>query len=286
MSHSPSPSPAPAVSSSRSWTVNCSILLTDLPVPARPEAARDAGFDAVEFWWPFAEAVPADRDVDAFVRAVGDAGVRLTGLNFPAGDMPAGDRGLLSDPSRSRQFRDAIDVAVGIGAQLGTTGFNALYGNRIDGVAPAEQDAIAAENLAAAGRAAAAIGAVVLVEPVSGVDAYPLKTAADAIAVLDRVGSADVALLLDVYHLAVNGDDVAAAITRYADRIGHVQIADAPGRGEPGTGDLPLTGWLDQLAAAGYAGWIGCEYKPTGPDPFAWLPAEARAASTARAKLA
>ncbi|MBP2367985.1 hydroxypyruvate isomerase [Pseudonocardia parietis] len=263
--------------------MNCSILFTDLPLHERPQAARDAGFDAVEFWWPFAEAVPANREVDAFVRAVDDAGVRLTGLNFPAGDMPAGDRGLLSDPSRSHEFRDAIAIATGIGARLGTTGFNALYGNRIDGVAPAEQDTLAAENLAVAGLAAAAIGAVVLVEPVSGVDAYPLKTAADAVAVLDRVGSDHVALLLDVYHLAVNGDDVEAAIDRYAGRIGHVQIADAPGRGEPGTGDLPLSAWLERLTAAGYDGWIGCEYKPTGSDPFAWLPAGARAGSTTRA---
>ncbi len=259
----------------RSWTVNCSILLTDLPLHRRPQAARDAGFDAVEFWWPFAEAVPADPDVDAFVRAVRDAGVTLSGLNFAAGDMPSGDRGLLSDPSRSQQFRDNIDVAVGIGAQLGTSGFNALYGNRQGGVDPAEQDALAAQNLAAAGRAAAAIGAVVLVEPVSGVPAYPLRTAADAVAVLDRVrdehGVDSLRLLADLYHLSVNGDDVAAAIDSYADRVGHVQIADSPGRGEPGTGDLPLDAWLDRLAAAGYDGTVGLEYKATADDPFAWL---------------
>lgn len=270
--------------SSPSWTVNCSILLTELPLLARPQAARDAGFEAVEFWWPFAGSVPGDRDVDAFVRAVDDAGVTLSGLNFPAGDMPAGDRGLLSDPSRSREFRDGVDVATGIGARLGTTGFNALYGNRLDGVAPAEQDALAAQNLAAAGRAAAAIGAVVLVEPVSGVPAYPLRTAADAVAVLDRVrdehGVDALRLLADLYHLSVNGDDVEAAIDRYAARVGHVQIADAPGRGEPGTGELPLAAWLDRLAAAGYRGRTGLEYKATGPDPFTWLPAAARAGST------
>jgi hydroxypyruvate isomerase len=270
--------------SAPSWTVNCSILLTDLPLLARPQAARDAGFDAVEFWWPFAEPVPADRDVDAFVRAVRDAGVTLTGLNFAAGDMPGGDRGLLSDPTRTGAFLDNIDVTVGIGAQLGTTGFNALYGNRVEGVDPAEQDALAAANRAAAGRAAAEIGAVVLVEPVSGAPAYPLRTAADAVAVLDRVraehGVDSLRLLADLYHLTVNGDDVAAAIDSHAARTGHVQIADAPGRGEPGTGDLPLRRWLDQLAAAGYTGRVGLEYKASGPDPFSWLPADQRAASS------
>ncbi|MBW0106648.1 hydroxypyruvate isomerase family protein [Pseudonocardia sp. KRD291] len=266
-----------------SWTVNCSILLTDLPLLDRPQAARDAGFDAVEFWWPFADAVPADREVDAFVGAVRDAGVTLTGLNFAAGDMPGGDRGLLSDPRRGAEFVDNIDVAVGIGARLGTTGFNALYGNRVEGTAPAEQDELAAANLAAAGRAAAAIGAVVLVEPVSGAPAYPLRTAADAVAVLDRVrdehGVDSLRLLADLYHLAVNGDDVDAAIDTHAARIGHVQIADAPGRGEPGTGDLPLPAQLDRLAATGYTGRVGLEYKATGDDPFAWLPHARRAAT-------
>ena len=252
-------------------TVNCSIVFGDLPLLERPAAAAAAGFGAVEFWWPFDRPVPADRDVEAFVTAVSDAGVVLSGLNFDAGDMPGGERGILSDPARSPAFADNVDVAVGIGERLGTTGFNALYGNRIPHVAPEDQDELAARNLALAGRAAARIGAVALLEPVSGVAAYPLTTAADAIAVLDRVGSDDVRLLLDVFHLAVNGDDPAAAIAAYADRIGHVQIADAPGRGEPGTGDLPIAALVEQVHAAGYRGHIGLEYKPVSAHPFAWL---------------
>ncbi|MEJ2866306.1 TIM barrel protein [Actinomycetospora sp. OC33-EN08] len=263
-----------------SWTVNCSIVFPDVPLLERPRAAADAGFDAVEFWWPFPTAVPADRDVDAFVTAIKDAGVTLSGLNFFAGDMPAGERGVLSDPKRASQFVDNVDVTVGIGAQLGATGFNALYGNRLDGVDPAEQDVLAAENLAIAGRAAAAQNAVVLVEPVSGTPTYPLLTAADAVAVLDRVrddhGVEGLRLLLDVYHLAVNGDDVEAAIDTHAGRIGHVQIADAPGRGEPGTGELPIGPWIDRIHATGYRGRIGLEYKPTAADPFAWLPTSER----------
>lgn len=263
------------------YTVNCSILLTDVPLLQRPQAARDAGFDAVEFWWPFDTSAPSDADVDAFVAAIENAGVQLTGLNFAAGDMPAGDRGLLSDPTQVSAFRDSVEVAIGIAERLGTKAFNALYGNRIDGTDPKAQDDIAAENLAHAGKAADGIGAVVLVEPVSGAPLYPLKTAAEAIAVIDRVqaehGVESLRLLADLYHLAVNGDDVGAAIDSYAQRIGHVQIADAPGRGEPGTGTLDIDGYLRQLAGHGYRGYIGLEYKSTRPDTFDWLPRDQRA---------
>ncbi|MEQ3549475.1 TIM barrel protein [Pseudonocardia nematodicida] len=252
-------------------TVNCSILFPGVPLLERPARAAAAGFDAVEFWWPFDRSVPDDREVEEFVTAVSDAGVVLSGLNFSGGDMPAGERGILSDPARSSEFADNVDVAVGIGARLGTVGFNALYGKRLPGVTAEAQDELAARNLALAGRAAAGIGAVALLEPISGVEGYPLLTAADAVAVLDRVGSPDVRLLLDVFHLGVNGDDPAVAIERFADRIGHVQVADAPGRGEPGTGDLPVAALLDQVAAAGYRGRIGLEYAPVTQDPFGWI---------------
>ncbi|MEV0795304.1 TIM barrel protein [Kribbella sp. NPDC050459] len=264
------------------YTVNCSLLFTELPLLERPAAARRAGFSAVEFWWPFVEAVPPDRQVDAFVSAVTDAGVRLTGLNFFAGDMPGGDRGLVSWPKRSGEFRDNLDVTVGIGERLGAQGFNALYGNRVEGSTAQEQDDIAVENLALAAKAAARIGATVLVEPVSGAERYPLKIAADALDVIDRVQAAydvpNVGLLADLYHLAVNGDDVDQVIAEYTGRIAHVQIADHPGRNEPGTGTLPLDHQLSALEANGYTGSVGLEYKPstTSDASFGWLPFERR----------
>jgi hydroxypyruvate isomerase len=264
------------------YTVNCSILFTELPLLQRPEAARAAGFDAVEFWWPFADATPSDRDVEDFVRAVSDAGVQLTGLNFAAGDMPGGERGILSHPGRSADFRASVDIAVGIANRLGTKAFNALYGNRRDDLTADEQDEAAVANLIYAAEATRAIDAVVLIEPVSGAPLYPLKLAADAVAVIDCVAAqsngdaTNLRLLADLYHLSVNGDDVEAALERHADRIGHVQIADAPGRGEPGTGSLPLASYLDQLAGFGYRGYVGLEYKATLDDPFGWLPLEHR----------
>ncbi|WP_022890286.1 hydroxypyruvate isomerase family protein [Agromyces italicus] len=257
------------------YTVNCSILLTELPLLERPAAAKAAGFDAVEFWWPFAESVPADRDVDAFIGAIRDAGVALTGLNFNAGDMPGGDRGLVSWPERSSAFRDNLAVVAGIGDALGTRAFNALYGNRIEGVAPEVQDGAAVENLAAAAEAVAAIGGTVLLEPVSGADRYPLLKAADALQVIDAVreatGARNVKLLADFYHLAVNGDDVAAVIEAHAASFGHIQIADAPGRGAPGTGDLPLEAWIARSRELGYDGPIGLEYKAPIDEAFTWL---------------
>ncbi|HTF58428.1 MAG TPA: TIM barrel protein [Actinomycetes bacterium] len=270
---------------SLAYEVNCSILFTELPLLERPAAAKEAGFDAVEFWWPFAVAVPADGEVEAFVRAVGDAGVRLVGLNFFAGDMPGGDRGLVSWPARSGEFRDNVEVTVGIGERLGCRAFNALYGNRVEGADPAAQDDLAVENLAFAGRAAARIGGAALVEPVSGAPRYPLRTAADAVGVIDRVagetGVGNLGFLCDLYHLAVNGDDLDRVITTYGDRVAHVQIADAPGRHEPGTGTLDLDRHLGALTAAGYRGWVGLEYVPsrTSADSFAWLPRERRGAA-------
>lgn len=257
------------------YSVNCSILLTELPLLERPAAARAAGFDAVEFWWPFATSVPADGDVASFVAAVRDAGVQLTGLNFTAGDMPGGDRGLISWPARSAEFHDNIDVVAAIGQSLGCTAFNALYGNRVDDSTPAEQDAIALENLASAAEAIDQIGGIVLLEPVSGAPRYPLRTAADALGVISRLSAQssvrNVKLLADFYHLAVNGDDVDAVIATSAADFGHIQIADDPGRGAPGTGTLALERWVRHSVQLGYRGHIGLEYKAPIETAFSWL---------------
>jgi hydroxypyruvate isomerase len=266
------------------YDVNLSILFTELPLLERPQAAKQAGFDAVEFWWPWPVAVPSDAEVEEFATAVISADVQLVGLNFFAGDMAGGDRGLVSWPARSGEFKDNIDVTVALGERLGCRSFNALYGNRVDDSTPEEQDDLAAENLVLAAKAAQRMGGTVLVEPVSGAARYPLLTAADALQVIDRASAEDVAnvrLLFDIYHLAVNGDDVDAAIDASAGRIGHVQIADAPGRNEPGTGTLDIDHYLGRLAATGYGGWIGLEYKPSGKsaDSFGWLPPERRSAT-------
>jgi hydroxypyruvate isomerase len=265
------------------YLANCSLLFTEEPLLRRPAAARAAGFSAVEFWWPFATPVPSDREADAFVTAIDEAGVALVGLNFFAGDLAGPDCGVLSIPARSGQFRDNLDVVAGLGERLGVRGFNALYGNRVDGVDPAAQDELATENIVLAAKAAAGIGATVLIEPVSGPKPYPLRTADDAVGVVRRAraaGAANVGFLCDLYHLASNGDDIDAAIAAHTDVTAHVQIADAPGRGEPGSGGLDLDRYLTALENHGYRGWVSLEYKPTGTTEasLAWLPAGRRAA--------
>lgn len=262
------------------YAVNCSILFKELPLLERPAAAKAAGFDAVEFWWPFPTAVPDDGEVEQFERAVRDAGVELIGLNFFAGDMAAGERGIVSHPGRVEEFRDNVAAAAGIGRDLGCRAFNALYGNRVPDVDTATQDTVAAENLAFAGRAVAPINGTVLLEPVSGSEGYPLLTADDVMSVIDRVRDEhaveNVGFLCDFYHLATNGDDLARVVERYGARAAHVQIADAPGRHEPGTGSLDLSGYVAEVLRAGYDGWVALEYVPSGrtEDSFGWLRAD------------
>ena len=265
------------------YLANCSLLFAEEPLLRRPAAAAAAGFTAIEFWWPWPDPVPPDHEVDQFVTAVQDAGVALIGLNFFAGDLAGPDCGVLSIPARSGQFRDNVDVATGIGQRLGVRGFNALYGNRVDGVPAAAQDELATENIALAAKAAAGIGAGVFIEPVSGPKPYPLRSADDAVAVVDRArgaGAANVTFLCDLYHLASNGDDLDAAIAAHTRVTGHVQIADAPGRGEPGSGRLDLDRYLVALQDRGYRGWVSLEYKPAASTEasLAWLPRERRAA--------
>jgi len=271
-----------------SFTVNLSILFGELPLLERPAAAAAAGFTAAELWWPFGlDATPSQEEQDALRKAFTDAGVQLTGLNF-LDDISTGvAKGTLSVPADSERFRANIPVTVGLAESLGTKALNALYGNRIEGVDPAVQDELALENLTRAAEAAHAIGAILLIEALNKPEApdYPLVSAAAAVEIVDKVNAAtglgNAKFLCDLYHLARNGEDLVAVIDTYADRFGHVQIADNPGRNEPGTGDLDFEDLFARLAAAGYTGRIGLEYKPSNgvsADGFEWLPRELRAA--------
>jgi hydroxypyruvate isomerase len=245
---------------------NISMLFTELPMLERPSAARAAGFTAVEAWWPFDSASPAGAAIDRFERVVLDAGVQLIALNGFAGDARAGDRGILSWPGRQREFNDNLDIVLELGIRLGCRRFNLLYGNRIEGACRAEaQDELAVENLASAGEAARQAGAVVLVEPLSGIPQYPLRTSDDVLGLFGRLptdSAIAVRLLADLYHQRVNGEAILAMLDRVYPWIGHVQVADVPGRHEPGTGTADLDGWIARLRQLGYEGPIGLEYAP------------------------
>ncbi|MER6732386.1 TIM barrel protein [Streptomyces puniciscabiei] len=271
------------------FNVNLSILFTELPLLERPAAAAAAGFTAVELWWPWVDSpTPEQSELDALKKAIEDAGVQLTGLNFYAGQLPGPDRGALSVPgAESERFRANIDVAIAFAQSLGCTAFNALYGNRVDGVDPAEQDALALENLVLAAEAVGRVGGTVLIEALNAPESpkCPIVSAPKAIEIVDKVNAAtglgNAKFLMDLYHLSMNGEDLPSVIERYAAQTGHVQIADNPGRGAPGTGSLPLEELLDQLKKAGYDGWVGLEYKAgdrPSAETFGWLPREARAA--------
>jgi hydroxypyruvate isomerase len=259
------------------FSVNCSIIFTELPLLERPRAAAEAGFASVEFWWPFALAKPDRRETDAFIKAVDDGGVSLTGLNFFAGDMSAGDRGILSSTSRQKEFEENVEEVRYIAEKTGCRVFNALYGNRLPTETPESQDDTALTRLAQLATFTNETGSVIVLEPLSAMETYPLITARQAMDVIERIrvtgATTNVKLLADFYHLAVNGDDVSHVISAYADEIGHVQIADAPGRNEPGTGELPILRWFDELERVGYDGLIGLEYRPStsSTDCFEWI---------------
>jgi hydroxypyruvate isomerase len=259
------------------FDVNCSILFTEVPLVERAAAAQEAGFAGVEFWWPWAGMAPSDAEGDAFVRSIGDAGVELVSLNFHAGDMAAGERGILSHPGRAAEFREHVAACVEIAGRTGCRRLNAPYGLRVGGADHDTQDAVAVENLRLAAEAAGKVGASVLVEAINSVDipGFPVDTSDRAMAVIERVGAPNVGFLADLYHLAKMGEDVAEVLTRNRGKILHVQVADPPGRGAPGTGTLDFEPAFAALARDGYDGWVGLEYVPADPSDstgsFDWL---------------
>lgn len=257
--------------------VNCSLAMQKLSIAERLRRVRDAGISSVEFWWPFSVAGPDTAHVDAFASEIERAEVTLVALNLFAGDMPAGERGVLSSPRRANELWQSAEVALALSERLGVRRFNVLYGNRLACHDAREQDEHAQRMLAALAPRFAAVGGVLLIEPVSGAPEYPILRAEDAANVVGTAradGAENVAMLLDLYHLAINGDDVDAAIRRHYTITAHVQLADAPGRGVPGTGELALRGWVEQLRSLGYTGRIALECAGDDPlstfDPHTW----------------
>ncbi len=263
------------------FAANMSMLYGHLPMLERPAGAAADGFTAVETWWPFTGPEPDVTEVDAFTAALADAGVQLVAMNLIEGDLRAGDRGLLSSPTRHGEFLACLETATGFADRVGCRVLTALYGNREPGIDPDQQDLLAVQNLATAAAAADTIGARIALEAISRAEApnYPISdadtAAATADAVNDLTGLTNTGLLCDLYHHGRSGEDVAGLLRRHADRLLHVQIADDPGRGRPGSGALDYPAYFAALREIGYAGWVGLEYEPTR-DPrvdFDWLPA-------------
>jgi hydroxypyruvate isomerase len=252
------------------YVANISLLFAELPYGRRAAAAKAAGFDRVETWWPFSGPAPSAGEVDEFVAGLESAGVELRGLNFYGGDMAAGERGIASHPDRAAELEANAAVVAQIAERTGCRSFNLLYGQLDDRWSREEQAAAASRSIVLAADAVAALGGTVLIEPLAeGLNgAYPLHTPEDALAVIaaseEFAGRAvNAGFLFDTFHLGSNGVDIVEAARRFAGSVAHVQLADAPGRGEPGSGGLDIAGALDALHEGGYRGLVAAEYKPT-----------------------
>ena len=254
---------------------NVSILFKEVDLLERFAKTAEAGFRGVELWWPSGE------DLGAVEQAIKDSGLEVALLNFDAGDMPGGDRGLLSDPSRHEQFRDNVPVALELARSIGAPRLNALVGLDLDEVDTDEQLALARDNIGFAADQAAEHGIEVMIEAVNTFEngPYLLSTTAAAAAFVDSVGRDNVKLQYDVYHMQRMEGNVVDNLRSHVAGITHVQVADSPGRGEPGTGELAYRFIFEAIEEIGYTGWIGLEYNPTTDTTEAsleWLPADKR----------
>ena len=210
-----------------------------------------------------------------------DAGVDVVLLNFDAGDMPAGDRGLISDPERQDTFRANVPVALELAAAMGCTKLNALAGHWIPYLEREAQLDLARENVRFAADAAAEQEAQVLIEAVNTYEngPYLFSRTRAASEFVRSVGRDNVALQYDAYHMQRMEGDLTATIERHIDEIAHIQVADSPGRGQPGTGEINFDYVFRRITELGYDGHVGLEYKPQGGDTEAsleWLPRERR----------
>ena len=239
---------------------NLSFLFTELPFLDRFAAAAAAGFDEVEFMFPY------EWDAQTVAQAARAAGVAVGLFNLPAGDWAAGERGLAALPGRSAEFRAGIDRALAYAAALDCRCLHAMAGLVApDAHAAARQTLI--ENLRFAADAAAPHGVDILIEPINDrvdIAGYFLTTTDQALDLIAATERPNVRLQCDVYHMQVMGGDLARTIERAMPAIGRMQLADNPGRGEPGSGEINYPWLLARIDALGYRGAIGCEYRPTG----------------------
>lgn len=251
------------------FSANLSFLFLDRPFLDRFAAAAASGFKGVEFHFPYA--FPLDEIADAARRAA----VEVVLFNLPGGDWAAGERGIACLPDRVAEFRDGVAEAARYAEGLGCPRVNCLAGRRPAVADDALLRASFVDNLRFAANAFAPLGRQVLVEPLNSRDTpgFLVDRTDQALALLDEADRPNLGLQYDIYHAQVMEGDLARTLAATLPRIGHIQLADNPGRHQPGTGEINFPFLLRHLKALGYAGWIGCEYVPTGPteDSFAWM---------------
>ena len=240
------------------FAANLSMLFTEVPFLDRFERAAAAGFEAVEFLFPYAHAV---EEIKARLDATG---LKIVLHNLPAGDWDSGERGIACDPARVDEFRAGVVKAIGYAHALGVPQLNCLAGKVPAGTNADAARRIFVDNLRFAASALGAGSIRLLIEPINPFDipGFYLNRTDQALSVMDEVGSDNLFLQYDIYHAQRTEGELAATLQKQLTRIGHVQLADNPGRNEPGTGEINYPFLFAHLDRIGYKGWVGCEYKP------------------------
>ena len=251
------------------FAANLSMLFTEVPFLDRFERAARAGFTAVEFLFPYAFAT---ADIQARLK---DHGLKLVLHNLPAGDWDAGERGIACLPDRVDEFRAGVARAIEVGTALGVPRLNCLAGKAPVGAADATLRTTFVDNLKFAAAELKKAGLKLLIEPINihDIPGFYLNRTAQAISIMDEVGADNLLLQYDIYHAQRSEGELAATMEKHLARIGHIQVADNPGRNEPGTGEIHYPFLFAHLDRIGYQGFVGCEYKPkSGTEAgLAWL---------------
>ena len=240
------------------FSANLSTLFTDRPFPQRFAAAKACGFDAIECQFPYAH--PVD-ELAALLQAHDQ---RMVLHNLPAGDWDAGERGIACYPDRTAEFREGVAKAIGYAKVLGVPRLNCLAGKTPAGAADAVLRKTLVENLRYAAAELKTVGVKLVIEPINTFDmpGFYLHGTSQAVSILDEVASDNAFVQYDIYHMQRMEGELAATLQKQLARIGHIQLADNPGRNEPGTGEINYAFLFAHLDRIGYDGWIGCEYKP------------------------
>lgn len=243
---------------------NLTLLFTDRPFLQRFDAAAKAGFAAVECQFPYMHTAPE------VALALERSGLPLVLHNLPAGDWAAGDRGLACDPQRTAEFQNNLPLALTYAQALGTPRLNCLVGLQPTHCCAAEAWNTAVRNAKVAARLLATQGLELVLEPINTFDVpgFFISHTNDMLRLIDEIDYPNVKLQFDVYHATRMGEDVLVTLERVLPRVGHIQIADAPGRHEPGTDLIDFATLFKALDDWGYTGWVGCEYHPANTAPL------------------
>ena len=242
------------------FAANLSFLFTDLPFLDRFEAAARAGFKGVEFMFPYA--VPA-AEIKSRLDATGLSQVLF---NLPPGDWAKGERGIGCHPGRSKEFQDGVAKAIDYAGALGCTRVNCLAGIRPRNVEPNDARETYIKNLQYAAPRLKDAGIKLLIEPVNTRDipGFFLNYTKQALDIIKAVGSDNLFLHLDCYHMQMLEGHLAETIREHIHLVRHFQIAGVPGRHEPDVGEINYPYLFDLIDELGYSGWVGCEYRPRG----------------------